>query len=108
MQKSSPKKSIRPAQKQKKPGEENKMTPQPVFDDPEVRGSGRLENKVALITGGDSGIGRAVSVLFAKEGADIAIAYLNEHNDAKETKQIVEETYGRRCLLIAGDLSKEN
>src|SRR5205085_7430052 len=69
-------------------------------------GGGKLSNKIAVITGGDSGIGRAVAVLFAKEGADIVIIYLNEHGDAKETRRAVEE-FGRRCVLIAGDISKE-
>jgi NAD(P)-dependent dehydrogenase (short-subunit alcohol dehydrogenase family) len=100
------KKQIRKPQEQRRPGKESKMKPQPDFETP-YTGSGRLENKVALITGGDSGIGRAVAVLFAKEGADIAIAYLNEHEDAEETRMNVEK-YGKRCLLLPGDLSKEN
>lgn len=100
------KKQIRKPQEQNRPGKESKMKPQPVFE-PEHPGSGRLKDKVALITGGDSGIGRAVAVLFAKEGADVAISYLNEHNDAEETKINVEK-YGRSCLLIPGDISKEN
>jgi len=83
------------------------MSPRPVFDHPEISGSNKLKNKTALITGGDSGIGRAVAILFAKEGADIAISYLNEHRDAKETKKIIEEQYGRNCLLLPGDISKE-
>jgi NAD(P)-dependent dehydrogenase (short-subunit alcohol dehydrogenase family) len=107
MQKSGQKKPIRPPQKQDKPGEEYKMMPRPVFDNPLVKGSGKLQNKIAFITGGDSGIGRAVSVLFAKEGADIAIVYLSEHKDAEETKNIIEEKYGRKCLLISTDISKE-
>jgi NAD(P)-dependent dehydrogenase (short-subunit alcohol dehydrogenase family) len=101
------KKQQRPPQSQRKPGKEKKMEPKPIFDNEEIKGSGKLKGKAALITGGDSGIGRAVAVLFAKEGADIAIVYLNEHDDAKETKSIVEETYGRKCLLIPGDVSKE-
>ena len=100
------KKQIRKPQHQARPGKESKMDPKPEFQ-PEYLGSGRLKDKIALITGGDSGIGRAVAVLFAKEGADVAIAYLNEHEDANETKINVEK-YGRRCLLIATDLSKEN
>ena len=100
------KKPLRKAQHQERPGKESKMEPKPDFQ-PEYAGSGRLQDKVALITGGDSGIGRAVAVLFAKEGADVAIAYLNEHDDANETKVNVEK-YGRKCLLIATDLSKEN
>lgn len=107
MQKGNPKKQLRKPQSQKKPGLETKMSPPPVFDNPERRGSGKLQNKVAVITGGDSGIGRAIAVLFAKEGADIAILYLSEHSDAKETQRIVEETYHRRCLLIAGDIGRE-
>ena len=100
------KKQIRKPQRQARPGKESKMKPKPDFT-PEYLGSGRLKDKIALITGGDSGIGRAVAVLFAKEGADVAIAYLNEHDDANETKINVEK-YGRSCLLIATDLSKEN
>jgi NAD(P)-dependent dehydrogenase (short-subunit alcohol dehydrogenase family) len=107
MQKANPKKRLRKPQHQSRPGIEKKMRPEPVFDYPELRGSGKLQNKIALITGGDSGIGRAVAVLFAKEGADIAIAYLKEHEDAKETKKIIEERYGRKCLLLPGDLSNE-
>jgi len=96
-----------PPQSQKLPGSEKKMKPQPVYDYPEVKGSGKMKGKIALITGGDSGIGRAVAVLFAKEGANIAISYLNEHEDAKITKSAVEQ-YGQQCLLMAGDVSKEN
>lgn len=107
MQKGGKKKPVRPAQHQSRPGLERRMRPQPVFDRPEIRGNNKLKNKTALITGGDSGIGKAVAILFAKEGADIAIAYLNEHKDAKETKRIIEEEYGRKCLLLPGDLSKE-
>ncbi|MEP7165599.1 MAG: SDR family oxidoreductase [Ferruginibacter sp.] len=107
MQKSKPKKIIRKPQQQKRPGIESKMTPAPVFDYPKKAGSGKLKDKIALITGGDSGIGRAVSILFAKEGADIAIAYLSEHSDAVETKNIIESKYKRKCIIIPGDLSKE-
>lgn len=106
MQKSSSKKQLRKPQHQSRPGAEAKMKPVPVDDDKTVRGSGKLNGKVALITGGDSGIGRAVAILYAKEGADIAIAYLTEHKDAGDTKKIIEE-YGRKCLIIPGDLSKE-
>lgn len=100
------KKQIRKPQHQARPGKESEMHPQPEFQ-PAYEGSGRLKDKIALITGGDSGIGRAVAVLFAREGADIAIVYLNEHEDANKTKLNVEK-YGRSCLLIATDLSKEN
>jgi NAD(P)-dependent dehydrogenase (short-subunit alcohol dehydrogenase family) len=83
------------------------MTPAPVYDNPSQKGCGKLSNKIAFITGGDSGIGRAVAVLFAKEGADIAISYLSEDKDAEETRAHVEQ-YGRKCILIPGDISKEN
>ncbi len=97
-----------PAQKQQQqPGLESKMEPRPQYVDPSYRGSGKLKNKVALITGGDSGIGRAVAIAFAKEEADISIIYLNEHSDAEETKKLIEEE-GRRCLLISGDITNEN
>jgi NAD(P)-dependent dehydrogenase (short-subunit alcohol dehydrogenase family) len=107
MQKGGTTRKMRVPQKQRKPGSEKKMKPQPVFDYPRVKGSGKLKNKIALITGGDSGIGKAVAILFAKEGADIVIAYLKEYKDAKETKQIIEEQYNRSCLLIRGNISKE-
>jgi NAD(P)-dependent dehydrogenase (short-subunit alcohol dehydrogenase family) len=101
------KKAIRKPQHQQRPGKESKMHPEPVFEDPAQEGSGKLQEKIAFITGGDSGIGRAVAVLFAKEGADIVIVYLNEHDDANETRQAVEK-YGRKCMLIATDISNEN
>jgi len=104
MQKSSPKKKLRPNQEQRRPGNEEKMKPQPVYDDNRP-GSGKLKGKVAFITGGDSGIGRAVAILFAKEGADVAIGYLSEQHDAEITKQAV-EAYGQQCLLLKGDISK--
>jgi NAD(P)-dependent dehydrogenase (short-subunit alcohol dehydrogenase family) len=94
-------------QSQEMPGEESRMEPKPIYDNEKIKGSGKLMDKVAVITGGDSGIGRAVAVLFAKEGADVAIVYLNEHDDANETKQNVEK-YGRKCLLIPGELDKED
>jgi NAD(P)-dependent dehydrogenase (short-subunit alcohol dehydrogenase family) len=98
----------RPAQHQdRQPGIESKMQPQPVSEDPQYRGSGKLRGKAALITGGDSGIGRAVAILFAKEGADVAIVYLNEHADAKDTQRQV-EAEGRRCVAIAGDIGQED
>lgn len=96
-----------PAQKQKRqPGLESRMKPKPKTEDFSYEGSNKLKDKVALITGGDSGIGRAVAILFAKEGADIAIVYLNEHHDAKQTKKEVEQE-GRQCILIAGDIGDE-
>ncbi len=99
--------SLQPPQEQdQQPGVESQMTPQPKSDDPQYRGSGKLQGKVALITGGDSGIGRAVAIAYAKEGADVAIMYLNEHDDAKQTKQLVEK-HGRRAVAIAGDIGDE-
>jgi len=92
-----------PAQHQAKPGNEATLEPRPMYDAPHYLGSRKLEDKVALITGGDSGIGRAVAILYAREGADVAVVYLSEHNDAKETKAAVEKE-GRRCILISGDV----
>src|ERR1700709_1940800 len=94
-----------PAKQNRQPGIEAKMDPAPEYIKPGYRGSGKLKNKVALITGGDSGIGRAVSVHFAREGADVAIVYLDEDQDAEETKRLVEEA-GSDCLLIKGDVKK--
>jgi NAD(P)-dependent dehydrogenase (short-subunit alcohol dehydrogenase family) len=95
-----------PAQEQhKQPGEETRMIPQPEIIRKNYKGSEKLLDKVALITGGDSGIGRSVAVHFAREGADIAIIYLNEDEDALETKKMVEKE-GRKCLLIAGDVGE--
>jgi NAD(P)-dependent dehydrogenase (short-subunit alcohol dehydrogenase family) len=95
-----------PQHQNHQPGVEAEMNPHPKFEDSNYKGSGKLKNKVALITGGDSGIGKAVAVYFAKEGADVAISYLNEHKDAQETKRLV-EAEGRRCLLFAGDIGIE-
>ena len=88
-----------------KPGIEAQMAQRPRFMAETYKGSGKLEGKIALVTGGDSGIGRAVSVLFAREGADVAIVYLNEHEDAQETKRHI-EAEGRRCILIPGDVKQ--
>ncbi|HSJ54967.1 MAG TPA: SDR family oxidoreductase [Anaerolineae bacterium] len=100
-------KQLRPEQHQERqPGHQAPMRPQPVSEERQYRGSGKLEGKVALITGGDSGIGRAVAIAFAKEGADLSIVYLNEHEDAQTTRREVEQE-GRRCLTIAGDVGDE-
>lgn len=104
MQKQSEEKKLRKPQTQRKPGHEHKMIPEPVRETSHP-GSGKLTGKVALITGGDSGIGSAVAALFAKENASIAIAYLSEHKDAEETKNIVEKY--SECITIPGDLSNE-
>ncbi len=101
------KKKIRPEQKQPRPGLEKNMNPIPETDPIKYPKEGKLKNKVALITGGDSGIGKAAALLFAKEGADIVIAYLSETKDAKQTQKEV-ESYSRKCTLIKGDLGKEN
>ena len=92
-----------PAQKQAMPGETDKMDPRPDHGETSYRGSGKLQGKVAIITGGDSGIGRAVAIAFAREGADLLIAYLNEDRDAEEVKALVERE-GRKVVLVAGDI----
>ena len=100
------KQTLPPQHQDQQPGIEAEMKPRPVAEDRNYRGSGKLENKVAFITGGDSGIGRAVALAYAAEGADISIVYLNEHDDAEETRRRV-EAKGRRCLLIPGDVGYE-
>lgn len=95
------------AQQQPVPGSQKKMDPYPDCGEQSYKGSGRLAGKIALITGGDSGIGRAVAIAFAREGADVAIAYLNEHEDAQETARWVEQA-GRQCLLLPGDIAQKS
>jgi len=92
---------------ERQPGVESDMTPRPESKSSRYVGSHKLEGKVALITGGDSGIGRAVAIYFAREGADVAIVYLNEHRDANETRRLVEHE-GRHCLLLAGDVGDKS
>jgi NAD(P)-dependent dehydrogenase (short-subunit alcohol dehydrogenase family) len=100
-------KKLQPPQHQERqPGREYKMKPRPRAEDEKHRGSGKLRDKVAIITGGDSGIGRAVAIAFAKENADVAIVYLEENKDAAETRRRVEKT-GRKCIAIAGDVGQE-
>jgi NAD(P)-dependent dehydrogenase (short-subunit alcohol dehydrogenase family) len=101
---SSPRPDSQPPQSQTPPGVLGEMTPRPDHGEESYRGSGRLTGKTAIITGGDSGIGRAVAIAFAREGADVLISYLDEHDDAKGTARHVEEA-GRRCVLVAGDLA---
>ncbi len=88
------------------PGMEYLMNPRPIFDNPNYKGSGKLKNKVAIITGGDSGLGRAAAVAFVKEGAKVVIPYYNEHRDAEETKAYI-EALGGECFLISGDISSQ-
>ena len=98
-------KTAKPQTQTKQPGIESQMDPKPIYDHPEYNnGSGRLKNKVAIITGGDSGIGRAVALAFAKEGAKVVVVYYDETEDANETKQAIEQAQGE-CLLIQGDLT---
>lgn len=108
MQHQSSKRKVRPAQHQsRQPGLEWKMKPRPAFFDPYEIAQQKLKNKVALISGGDSGIGRAVAILFARHGAEIAIIFLDETRDAKETSDFIEAETGKKSLLIKTDLSKE-
>jgi NAD(P)-dependent dehydrogenase (short-subunit alcohol dehydrogenase family) len=96
-----------PPQQQSLPGSSNAMNPEPDYGEKSYRGSNRLQGKKALITGADSGIGRAVALAFAREGADVVVSYLDEHEDARETQRLVEAS-GRRCVLIDGDISDPN
>lgn len=96
-----------PQHQDQQPGIEYLMNPRPIYENPSYMGSHKLQNKVAIITGGDSGIGRAVSIAYAKEGADIVIAYFNEHQDAEETKIKIEQI-GRRCITLPTDLRYKN
>ncbi|HEY0389203.1 MAG TPA: SDR family oxidoreductase [Gaiellales bacterium] len=95
-----------PQQRQNPPGTESAMQPRPDYGRESYRGTGRLEGRAAIITGGDSGIGRAVAIAFAREGADVLIAYLEEESDARETVEAVESS-GRRCVAIEGDIGDE-
>lgn len=100
-------KTLPPQEQHHQPGIESEMTPLPKYEPANYKAAGKLQGKGALITGGDSGIGRAVAVLFAKEGADVVISYLSEHSDAEETKRQVEQE-GRKCILIPGDIGQED
>lgn len=95
-----------PQHQDHQPGTEPEMNPEPKSVDEQYKGSGKLSGKVALITGGDSGIGKSVAIYYAKEGADVAIIYLEESNDAKTTKELI-EAEGRKCLLLSGDVGSE-
>jgi len=106
MSKEKSKKDKLPRQSQSLPGEESEMDPKPVIIRDSYKGSDKLKNRVALITGGDSGIGRAVAVHFAREGADVAIIYLEEDDDAQTTKELVEKE-GRKCIILQGDITKK-
>ena len=100
-------KSVPEQAQSKQPGIESQMNPKPIFENPEYIGSNKLKDKVALISGGDSGIGKSVAIAFAKEGADLALIYYDEQDDAEGTKKIIENV-GRQCLLIPGDVSDDN
>ena len=101
------KQTFPPQHQNHQPGIESEMDPRPKFVDSNYKAGGKLAGKTAIITGADSGIGKAVAIYFAKEGADVTIAYLNEHQDAEETKQLI-EAEGRRCLLFSGDIGEED
>lgn len=101
-----PKPTFPPQHQEQQPGLESLMNPRPLAENPTYLSAGKLQGKVAIVSGGDSGIGRAVALAFAKEGADIAIVYLNEHSDAIETMKRIEQI-GRRCHIVAGDIGIE-
>ncbi|MFK9094671.1 SDR family oxidoreductase [Bacillus salipaludis] len=101
------KQTFPPQHQNHQPGIESEMNPLPISVDPNYKAGGKLTGKTAIITGGDSGIGKSVAVYFAKEGADVAVVYLEEHQDAEETKQLI-EAEGRSCLLFAGDIGNED
>ena len=100
------KQTLPPQHQDERPGHREPMDPHPRSDDAQYRGSGKLSGKVALITGGDSGIGRSVAIFYGREGADVAIVYLEEDEDAEETRKLVEEE-GVKCLTIRGDIGDE-
>ena len=100
-------KQTMPPQQQPEPGKEDEMTPRPEFRGEDYKAAGKLQDKVAIITGGDSGIGRSVAVLFAREGADVVILYLDQYQDADETRRVVEQQ-GRLCLTFAGDVADQD
>ncbi len=99
--------TLPPQHQDRRPGLEEPMTPDPAFEGEKYKAAGKLQGKVAIITGGDSGIGRSVAVLYAREGAEIVIAYLNEDKDANTTKEHV-EAEGRKCMILKGDIGREN
>lgn len=101
-----PKQTFPPQHQDSQPGIESAMNPRPEFEDSRYKAAGKLLGKAALVTGGDSGIGRAVAVTYAKEGADVVISYLNEQSDAEETKRQIEQE-GRKCFLYAGDIGNQ-
>jgi NAD(P)-dependent dehydrogenase (short-subunit alcohol dehydrogenase family) len=105
--KTQPESVLPPQHQNQQPGIESQMNPHPEFENTAYKAAGKLKDKVALITGGDSGIGRAIAIAYAKEGADVVLVYLSEHDDAEETKRHVESA-GRKCLHVAGDISDES
>src|SRR4029079_4731187 len=100
-------KGPQPSQQQEPPGLESEMEPAPDYGEKSYKGSGKLKGKAAIITGGDSGIGRAVALAFAREGADVLISYLDEESDARQTVQVVAKE-GRKCLSVGGDIRDES